>query len=85
MSVKTPYFALKIKKNAIKKTRIGVVVGKAVNKNATGRNFLKRQAKKVFGKTLTVGNDLLVIFSPAVNKLTKKQLQEALIKSAAHL
>ena len=85
MAVKTPYFSLKIKKNIVKKTRIGVVVSKAINKNATGRNFLKRQAKEVFGKTLTAGNDLLVIFSPPVNKLTKKQLQEALIKSAAHL
>jgi ribonuclease P protein component len=85
MAVRTPYFSLKIKKNAIKKARIGVVVGKAVHKSAVKRNFFKRQAKEVLGKSVAAGNDLLIIFSPAANKLTKKQLQEVLIKSATHL
>jgi ribonuclease P protein component len=85
MAVRTPYFSLKIKKNTLKKIRIGVIIGKAVHKTAVERNFLKRQAKEVFGKNIPVGNDLLVIFSPAASKLTKKQLKEVLIKSAARI
>ena len=85
MAVRTPYFSLKIKKNTLKKIRIGVIIGKAVHKTAVERNFLKRQAKEVLGRSVVVGNDLLVIFSPAASKLTKKQLKEALVKSAARI
>jgi len=83
--VKTPYFSLKTKKNALQKSRIGAVVGKTVHKSAVVRNFLKRQAAEVFKKTIRPGNDLLILFLPAVNKLTKRQLREELMKAAARI
>ncbi len=83
--VRTPYFSLKTKKNAALKSRMGAIVGKAVHKSAVTRNFFKRQAREVLAKTLLPGNDFLIIFSPAVNTLTRIQLREELARAAAHI
>ncbi|MDR3582018.1 MAG: ribonuclease P protein component [Candidatus Pacebacteria bacterium] len=83
--VKTPYFSLKQKKNDIQKNRFGAIIGKAVHKSAVERNFLRRQAREGISKTISSGNDILVIFAPAANKLTKRRLHEELAKAAAQL
>lgn len=84
-AIRTPYFSFKTKKNNLTAGRVGVVVGKSVHKTAVARNFLKRQAKEIVSKAVRPGNDLLIIFSPAVNTLTKHQLREALIGAARRL
>jgi ribonuclease P protein component len=81
-TVRTPWFSLKAKKSLSKIERIGVVIGKSVHKNATERNFWKRQAKAALaGGTKGVNNDFLVVFSPKVNELTKKQFKNELLKA----
>jgi len=61
------------------KSRIGVVVSMAVHKSAAKRNFWKRQAKAILRQNEDArGLDLLLIFSPKVNELTKKQFREKL-------
>ncbi len=84
-AIKTPYFSLKAKKNNAGERRIGVIVGKAVHKSAVKRNFLKRQAKTELSKLINPGSDLLMIFSPGTNKLTKRQLKEEITKAAARI
>jgi ribonuclease P protein component len=80
-SIKTPFFLLKAKKNNLGYSRIGIVVGKAIYKEATKRNFWKRQAKTILLKSALAGNDLLIIFTPSKATLTKKKFQEDLISA----
>lgn len=77
----TPFFLIKTKKSPEDAARIGIVVGVAVHKNATKRNFWKRQAKEGLASLATTKNDILMIVSPAVNRLTKKQFKEELSKA----
>jgi ribonuclease P protein component len=79
----TPFFLLKTKKNSGVKARIGVVVGKSVHKTAVKRNFWKRQVLAVLSPRVESGNDILIIVAPGVDRLTKKQFQEELIKALA--
>jgi ribonuclease P protein component len=82
-TVSTPFFLLKIKKNSYKTTRIGVVVGVSVNKAAAKRNFWKRQARAEIALRATGGNDILMMVSPNVRRLTKKQFREEIVKTLA--
>jgi ribonuclease P protein component len=75
--VRTPYFLLKVKNNFERAVRIGIVVGIAVHKSAVKRNFWKRQAKTALAAG-GVGRDFLLLISPKVNELTKKQFRERL-------
>jgi len=84
-TTRTPFFSLKTKKNAVQKRRVGVVVGKTVNKSAVKRNFWRRQAKTILTNLIAPGNDVLVIFFPKINELTKKEFREALMEAAAVL
>lgn len=77
----TPFFLLKSKKNGVGYPRIGVVVGKAIHKEAVKRNFWKRQTKTILLKNTSSDNDFLVIFVPNKTKLTKKKFQEDLEKA----
>jgi ribonuclease P protein component len=76
----TPFFLLKSKKNGLGYPRIGIVIGKAIYKEATRRNFWKRQARIKLLNTINEGTDILMIFVSSRNKtkLTKKQFQEDL-------
>ncbi len=74
----TPFFLLKTKKNAGNNARIGVVVGTSVHTTAVKRNFWKRQALAGLTPKATAGHDILMIVSPAVKRITKRQFQEAL-------
>lgn len=83
----TPFFLVKTKRNGLGYSRIGIVIGKAIYKEATKRNFWKRQIKMGIlqktkdGKIPRGGNDFLIIFiSNKKLALTKKQLQEDLEK-----
>lgn len=80
-TVKTPFFLLKTKKNSLEYSRIGVVIGKSVYKEANKRNFWKRQAKSALVKKGPQGNDLLLIFLSAKTPLTKKVFQTILLES----
>jgi len=78
-TAKTPYFILKTKKNNKKTTITRVVVSMAVNKSAAKRNFWKRQARERLRAKKNEGNDFLLILSPRVGSLTKKQFNEQLL------
>ncbi len=80
-TVSTPFFLLKTKKNSFKGARIGVVVGVSVNKAAVKRNFWKRQARAEIALHAAVGNDILMVVSPNVRRLTKKQFREEVAKA----
>ena len=80
-AVRTPFFSLKTKGNQSKNIRLGIVVGKSVEKTAVKRNFWKRQARAILGKSVPPGNDAIIILQPGVRELTKKQFHEALIKA----
>jgi len=75
-TISTPFFLLKIKKNPYNVTRVGVVVGVSVNKTAVKRNFWKRQARAEIALRATSGSDILMMVSPNVRRLTKKQFRE---------
>ena len=77
----TPYFLLKIKKTSYKATRVGIVVGVSVNKAAAKRNFWKRQARAEIALHATGGNDILMMVSPNIRRLTKKQFREEIAKA----
>ena len=83
-AVTTPFFSIKVKENKEGHGRIGVVAGAAVAKNAAKRNFLKRQVKTtLFQNTKrNIGKDFLVILSPKIKSLTKKQIKNAILAAA---
>jgi ribonuclease P protein component len=82
-TISTPFFLLKIKKNSFKTTRVGIVVGISVNKTAVKRNFWKRQARAEIAMRATGGNDILMVVSPNVRRLTKKQFREEVARTLA--
>ncbi len=78
----TAYFTVKMKKNDAGKWRAGIVAGAAVHKSAAKRNFWKRQTKETLQSFLSAmeitdggGRDILIILSPNINALTKKQFR----------
>ena len=75
-TISTPFFLLKIKKNSYKTTRVGIVVGVSVSKTAAKRNFWKRQARAELTLRAVSGSDILMMVSPNVRRLTKKQFRE---------
>ena len=81
----TPYFILKTKKNNQGTTSARVVVSMAVNKSAAKRNFWKRQAREGLRTAKSAGNDFLLILSPRVRALTKKQFSEQLLNTIKKL
>jgi ribonuclease P protein component len=81
----TPFFLLKIKENSAGKLRLGMVVGKSVDKTAAKRNFWKRQVKAGLSPFAKRENDILIILSPNISRLTKKAFQEALAKTLAKI
>jgi ribonuclease P protein component len=80
-AVSTPFFLLKTKRNGSKRTRLGIVISKGVDKSAVKRNFWKRQAKEGILKEATEGSDILIIFSPAVSALAKGNFRVELSKA----
>jgi ribonuclease P protein component len=81
----TPYFSVKIKKNTHKENRLGVVIGVSSLKNATKRNFWRRQARSVFLEMPPAGFDLLIIFSSHTTLPTKKVFKKMLTTAIASL
>src|ERR1035441_10151694 len=82
-TISTPFFLFKIKKNSCKTTRVGIVVGVSVNKAASKRNFWKRQAYAEIALRAASGSDILMMVSPNVRRLTKKQFREEVAKALA--
>jgi ribonuclease P protein component len=80
-TVSNPFFLLKIKKNSYKTTRVGVVVGLSVSKAAAKRNFWKRQARAEITLRAGAGSDILMMVSPNVRRLTKKQFRGEVAKA----
>jgi ribonuclease P protein component len=79
----TPFFLLKIKKNSHENVRFGVVVGVSVSKAAEKRNFWKRQARAEIALRAAAGSDILMMVSPNIRRLTKKQFREEVAKTLA--
>lgn len=80
-TIRTPFFSLKTKKNSLFVNRIGVVIGKSVDKRATQRNFWERQAKTELSKLPDRGDDIILIIFPAVSALTKEKFHLEIKKS----
>jgi ribonuclease P protein component len=85
VAITTPYFSLKARPNDGKHSRIGVIVSTAVDKRATRRNFLKRQAKAALLSIPDAPYDFLAIIFPKVNTLKKNQLRMVLLETAERL
>lgn len=77
------YFIVKSRPNKLLFSRFGVVISGKVNKSSVKRNKIKRiifdfiRTKEYH---LKAGEDALMIVSPFVNKLTKKELEKELEK-----
>lgn len=82
---RTPYFFLKVRPNGRASSRIGVVVGRAVHKNAANRNFWKRQAKAALAGVKNGASDWLIIPSAKVTGLTRREFREKVSEAAADL
>jgi len=67
------------------KNRIGVVVPGAVHKSAVRRNFWKRQAKAALAAIDGAGKDILMIVSPKIKTLTRKQFKKIFEEAAVRL
>ena len=75
----TAFFSLKTKDNNLNVNRIGVVIGKSVDKRAARRNFWERQIKARLLRIPVAGGagkDFLVMVFPKINSLTKKEFIE---------
>ncbi len=79
-TIATPYFLLKRRRNGGTRRRIGVVIGVAAAKTAARRNFWKRQAREALSAAIPANraapDDLLLIFSPKVSRITKKEFRK---------
>ena len=80
-SIRTSFFSLKFKDNGTGANRIGIVVGKSVDKRATQRNFWERQAKVQLLKAPKLGKDLIITIFPKVNTLTKADFVKEISKA----
>jgi len=83
--VSTPFFSLKALGNHAATNRIGMVAGVAVHKSAAKRNFWRRQAGEVLRTLPDHYGDLLLLFFPKVNTLTKKEFKEKLMAAAREI
>lgn len=59
------------------------MVGVSVSKAATKRNFWKRQAHAEIALRAGAGSDILMMVSPNVRCLTKKQFRKEVAKALA--
>jgi len=84
-TVTAPFFSLKVKNNDAGVNRIGVVVGKSVDKRATRRNFWERQAKAQLLKAPNLGKDFILTIYPKTNLLTKEQFIKEIKKIVSNL
>jgi ribonuclease P protein component len=73
--VTSPFFSLKFKENTAGSNRIGVIIGKSVDKRATRRNFLERQVKTELLILPNFHNDLIMTVFPKANTLTVADLR----------
>jgi len=80
-AMRTPMFSLKTKSNEGKGLRIGIVIGKSVEKTAVKRNFWKRQARSVFQALPGGDHDVMLVVYPGVRTATRKQFRDALARS----
>jgi ribonuclease P protein component len=79
-TVSSPYFSLKAKDNELLLNRIGVVVGKSVDKRAARRNFWERQGKTELLRAPSFNKDFILTVFPKVKTLTKRQFGEEIKK-----
>ncbi len=62
-----PYFLIKAKRNTVGHNRFGIVVGSAVVRQSTRRNFLKRHIRNAVARWPESKSDFLVIARPAAS------------------
>ena len=86
-TVATPYFLLKIQKRHEKEPKVRVITGISVHKSAVKRNFWKREGRAMLLPAQNTNSDttLLLILSPKVNTLTKKQFRALLLGTIAKI
>jgi len=83
--METPFFVLKIKKSPTRGNRIGIIISTAVEKDASRRNFWKRQTKAIFKLLPNANTDLLIIFSKNIKKCTSRKFKEAFLNATSDL
>jgi ribonuclease P protein component len=83
--INTPFFSLREKDNGISLNRIGVIVGKSVDKRAVRRNFWERQVKARLRKLPPAGKDLMVIVFPGIEELTREEFGKIFEQSLGKL
>jgi ribonuclease P protein component len=78
----TPYFLVRVRRNALKKNRLGVVIGVSSVKSAARRNFWRRQIKSVFLAIPQKNFDFVVVLRPRAafpsKRIFQKKLNEAM-------
>lgn len=74
---------LKVTKNDLQKTKIGVSIGLKFSKKAVERNRIKRQIREIIRKKLKNikrGMDIVVMAKgKKINKLTSREIEEMII------
>lgn len=75
-TVQNPYFTIKTGVGGVATPQTTIVVGKAIFKKATQRNFLKRQIMSVLDRSGNFYPNLVVIIRPGVALLTKAKLKK---------
>ena len=83
--METPFFVLKIKKAPTKENRIGIIISAAIEKDASRRNFWKRQTKAIFKLLPDANSDILVIFSKKIKNCTAKKFKEEFLRAVNDL
>ncbi len=80
-TIRGPFFLIKIFQSQFPYSRFGIIISKKATKDAVKRNKLKRLIFSILNPVEKMEKDFLIIVSPAINKLEKKEIIEQ-IKSA---
>lgn len=81
-SFKNAFFILKIVKNSLDYSRIGLVISQKVSKNAVDRNKIRRRASEIIKlelKDIKPGLDLVFIFLPKIKEQDFSGIKKAIL------
>jgi len=77
--VQSNYLALRFRRNNLPFTRFGLVIGTVVDKKATVRNRLRRQASEIIRhnlKNIMPGFDIVLVGKPALTRKSFKEIEK---------
>lgn len=78
-TIREDFFSIRVYASTLPYARIGVVVGKSVDKRATARNRIRRTIMDAVQKRITTlpVADYLVMVNPAAQKMTRTEVTTA--------